>query len=42
MFNTGFQSASAIAKNMECCVGALTLNPDFHAELREELDGKVS
>ena len=42
MFNTGFQSSSAIAKNMEYCVGSLTANPDFLEELRKELDGKVS
>eukprot|EP00752_Nemacystus_decipiens_P008261 g7387.t1 len=40
MFNTGFQSSSAIAKNMEYCVGSLTANPDFLEELRKELDGK--
>lgn len=42
MFNTGFQSSAAIAKNMEYCVGSLTANPDFLEELRKELDGKVS
>ena len=42
MFNTGFQSSSPIAKNMENCVGSLTANPDFLEELRNELDGKVS
>jgi len=41
MFNTGFQSSSAIAKNMEYCIGSLTANPDFLEELRKELDGKV-
>lgn len=41
MFNTGFQSSSAIAKNMEYCIGTLTANPDFLEELRKELDGKV-
>ena len=41
MFNTGFQSSSAIAKYMEYAVGALTANRDFHQELQRELDGKV-
>ncbi|CAM9542239.1 unnamed protein product [Ascophyllum nodosum] len=40
MFNTGFQSSSAIAKYMEYAVGALTANRDFHQELQRELDGK--
>ncbi|CAM9960343.1 unnamed protein product [Scytosiphon promiscuus] len=40
MFNTGFQSSSAIAKNMEYCVGSLTANPDFLEELRKEVDGQ--
>lgn len=42
MFNTGFQSSAAIAKNMEYAVGTLTANPDFLAELRKEVDGKVT
>lgn len=41
MFNTGFQSSSALAKQMEYCVGGLTSTPDFLEELRKELDGKV-
>ncbi|CAM9908226.1 unnamed protein product, partial [Hapterophycus canaliculatus] len=40
MFNTGFQSSSALAKNMEYCVGSLTANPDFLEELKKEVDGK--
>lgn len=42
MFNTGFQSCSAFAKNMEAAIGALTLHPDFADDLRKELDGKAS
>lgn len=42
MFNTGFQSSAASAKQMEYCVGSLTANPDFLEELRKELDGKVN
>lgn len=41
MFFSGFQSSSALAKNMEYCVGSLALNTDFLAELRAELDGQV-
>ena len=41
MFNTGFQSSVAIARNMEYAVGALTANRDFLRELQRELDGKV-
>lgn len=41
MFNTGFQSSSAIAKNMEFAVGALDANRDFLKELQNEVDGKV-
>lgn len=41
MFNTGFQSCSAFAKNMEAAIGALTLYPDFAEDLRNELDGKA-
>lgn len=41
MFNTGFQSSSAIAKQMEYAVGTLSIYPDFLADLRKELDGKV-
>lgn len=41
MFNTGFQSSSAIAKNMEYAVGSLSVNRDFLEELRQEVDGKV-
>ncbi|CAN0371091.1 unnamed protein product [Ascophyllum nodosum] len=40
MFNTGFQSSVAIARNMEYAVGALTANRDFLRELQRELDGK--
>ncbi|CAM9996669.1 unnamed protein product [Sphacelaria rigidula] len=40
MFNTGFQSSSAIAKQMEYAVGTLSISPDFLADLRKELDGK--
>lgn len=40
MFNTGFQSSSAIAKQMEYAVGTLSIYPDFLADLRKELDGK--
>ncbi|CAM9440562.1 unnamed protein product [Ectocarpus sp. 8 AP-2014] len=40
MFFSGFQSSSALAKNMEYCVGSLAANPDFLAELRAELDGQ--
>ncbi|CAM9867534.1 unnamed protein product, partial [Laminaria digitata] len=42
MFNSGFQSSSAIAKNMEYAVGVLSAQPDFAEELRKELDGKAS
>lgn len=42
MFNTGFQSSSAIAKNMEYAVGSLTAFPDFAEELRQEVDGQAS
>ena len=42
MFNTGFQSSSPMAKNMECAIGALNANPDFLKELQDELDGQVS
>lgn len=42
MFNTGFQSSSAIAKQMEYAVGTLSIYPEFLADLRKELDGKVS
>lgn len=42
MFNTGFQSSSAIAKNMEYAVGVLSAHPDFAEELRKELDGQAS
>ena len=41
MFNTGFQSSAALAKNMEYCVGSLSANRDFLEELRAELDGQV-
>ena len=41
MFNTGFQSSSALAKNMEYAVGVLSAQPDFAEELRKELDGQV-
>ncbi|CAM9689272.1 unnamed protein product [Ascophyllum nodosum] len=40
MFNTGFQSSAALAKNMEYCVGSLSANRDFLEELRAELDGQ--
>ena len=41
MFNTGFQSSVAMAKNMEYAIGALSANRDFLKELQRELDGKV-
>lgn len=42
MFNTGFQSSSALAKQMEYALGSLTAFPDFLTDLRAELDGKVT
>lgn len=42
MFNTGFQSSSAIAKNMEFAVGTLSAYPDFAEELLKEIDGQAS
>lgn len=42
MFNTGFQSCSAMALTMECAVSGLTAHPDFLEELRNEVDGQAS
>ena len=42
MFMSGFQSSSAIAKNMVYTVGVLSAHPDFAEELRQELDGQAS
>ena len=42
MFSTNFQSAVAVAKNMMPVIAALTLDPDFLEDLRNEIDGKVT
>lgn len=42
IFNNGFQSSPAIAKNMEYAVGVLSAHPDFAEELLTELDGQAS
>ena len=42
MFNTGFQSCSAMGKNMECAVSVLTADPEFLKDLQNEVDGQAS
>lgn len=42
MFTASFQSSTAMSKNMEVVISALTLDPIFADELRKEVDGQAS